>query len=163
MTRLTRRRAPLALALVSLLGVTAFAISAASSSAAGSSVPLHGKMRGISNFFPPDCTSVTTVCSKFEATGSINGDGVVQVDTFPSADGISKAHTVIHTSKGDLRCHEQAIFDLAGADHAFVDLCLIDGGTGAYAAASGYIQEVGTFDFANNVGELDYYGKLISG
>jgi hypothetical protein len=163
MTKATRSRAPIVLGLLFLLAVTASAISAAASSAAGNSVPLHGKMRGISNFFPPACTSVTGVCSSFVATGSINGDGIVNVDTFPSAEGISKAHTVIHTSKGDLRCHEQAIFDLAGADHAFVDLCIIDGGTGTYEGASGYIQEVGTFDFANNVGELDYYGKLISG
>lgn len=152
-------RARLAGALVLVLGVAAFAINAAAS---GGSVPLHGKMRNISNFGGPTCPSATGVCSSFVATGSIDGNGVVSVDTFPSADGISKAHTVIHTSKGDLHCHEQAIFDLVGADHAFVDLCLIDGGTGAYAGASGYIQEVGTFDFANNVGELDYYGKLIA-
>ena len=37
------------------------------------------------------------------------------------------------------------------------------GGTGTYDGASGYIQEVGTFDFAANRGELDYYGKLIFG
>jgi hypothetical protein len=157
------RRASVALGILLLVAAVAVAIAASTSSASPGSTPLHGKMRGIANFFPPACTSVTGVCSSFEATGSINGSGVVQVDTFPSADGISKAHTVIHTSKGDLRCHEQAIFDLAGADHAFVDLCLIDGGTGTYAGASGYIQEVGTFDFANNVGELDYYGKIVYG
>ena len=157
-----RRRIGWSLGIVSLAAVAAIAI-ASVSDAAPSSLPLHGYMRNISNFFPPACTSVTGVCSSFSATGGINGDGVVQVDTFPSADGISKAHTVIHTAKGDLTCHEAAIFDLVGADHAFVDLCVINGGTGMYAGASGYIQEVGTFDFAANVGQLEYYGKLILG
>ena len=62
----------------------------------------------------------------FVAMGNINGDGLVSVDTFPNPAelGFSKAHTVIHTDKGDLRCGtEAALFDLAGADHAFVDLC----------------------------------------
>jgi hypothetical protein len=131
---------------------------ASGSSAAPKSTPLHGKMRNIANFA---CTSATHVCSSFVATGDINGDGVVSVDTFPSADGISKAHTVIQTGKGELRCNEAAIFDLAGSDHAFVDLCIISGGTGSYAGATGYIQEVGTFDFAANVGQLDYYGKIV--
>ena len=49
------------------------------------------------------------------------------------------------------------------SDHAFVDLCVITGGTGMYAGATGYIQEVGTFDFAANLGRLDYYGKLVLG
>ena len=68
---------------------------------------------------------------------------------------------MIHTKKGDLTCHEAAVFDVAGADHAFVDLCLINGGTGMYAGATGYIQEVGTFDFAANQRQLEYYGKLV--
>ena len=72
----------------------------------------------------------------------------------------SKAHTVIHTKKGNLTCSEAALFDVIGADHAFVDECLITGGTGIYEGATGYIQEVGTFDFAANVGELEYYGKI---
>jgi hypothetical protein len=146
-----------------LLVVAATAIAVGSTSAASGSKTLHGKMNNIANFGGPGCPSATGVCSSFEATGSIRGDGIVSVDTFPSADGISKAHTVIHTRIGDLHCHEQAIFDLVGADHAFVDLCLIDGGTGAYDGATGYIQEVGTFDFAANRGELEYSGKLVSG
>ena len=32
--------------------------------------------------------------------------------------------------------------------------------TGIYAGATGYIQEEGTFDFANNVGQLEYQGKI---
>ena len=41
-----------------------------------------------------------------------------------------------------------------------MDECIITGGTGIYAGATGYIQEVGTFDFAANLGELEYYGKI---
>ena len=44
--------------------------------------------------------------------------------------------------------------------HNFVDLCVITGGTGIYAGASGKIQEVGTYDFTENLGELEYYGKI---
>jgi hypothetical protein len=155
------RRHAVALALLSLAAAGVVAVSA--SNAAPKAIPLHGHMSNIANFGGPGCGSATGVCSSFTAKGSINGDGVVSVDTFPTADGISKAHTVIHTKKGDLTCSEAAIFDLAGADHAFVDLCVVTGGTGLYEGATGYIQEVGTFDFAANVGELDYYGKLIFG
>jgi hypothetical protein len=116
-------------------------------------------------FGPEDagCQSASAVCSRFTATGDIKGDGLVFIDTFPNNDvpSFSKAHTVIHTKKGDLTCTEAALFDLQGADHAFVDECIITGGTGDYAGATGYIQEVGTFDFANNLGELEYFGKLI--
>jgi hypothetical protein len=147
------------LTLVSL-GATAAAVVVSASSAAPGSIPLHGKMRDISNFFAPACGSSTGVCSSFTATGSIAGNGVVSVEALPNAEGISKARTVIHTKKGDLRCNEAALFDLVGSDHAFVDLCLVTGGTGLYEGATGYIQEVGTFDFAANLGEIEYFGKL---
>jgi hypothetical protein len=162
-----------------LLGVIAAGVAAVAASDPGGTKthPLHGQMQDIhnthnpsatppaSNFGPPDagCQSTSGVCSRFEAQGDIRGDGLVFIDTFPSQDSpsYSKAHTVITTKNGSqLMCHEAALFDLAGADHAFVDECIIDGGTGDYAGATGYIQEVGTFDFANNVGQLDYYGKL---
>ena len=166
-----RRRIGWSLGVASLAAVAVIAI-ASVSDAAPSSVPLHGSMRNIQNFFPPSCTSVTGICSSFRATGSINGDGIVQIDTPPDADGISKAHTVVHTAKGDLACREAAVFDVRPpllGEKAFVDLCLIDGdaSTGMYAGASGYIQEVGIFDFKAppdvSVGQLDYYGKLILG
>jgi ABC-type phosphate transport system substrate-binding protein len=156
-----KRRPRLSALVLGLLAVaTAGVVAAATSNAAPKEQPLHGQMR---NIVQHPCGSATGVCSSFEASGSIHGDGLVSVDTYPDAAnlGFSKAHTVIHTKKGDLTCHEAALFDLPGQDHAFVDLCLIDGGTGDYAGATGYIQEVGTFDFAANVGQLDYYGKLI--
>jgi hypothetical protein len=144
--------------------VVAAVVIAGPSTAAPTATPLHGNMRNIQNFGGPGCSSPVGVCSSFSATGSIKGDGVVTVLTFPSAEGLSQARTLITTKKGELHCHESALFDLTEAsDHAFVDLCAIDGGTGDYAGASGCIQEVGTFDFANNVGQLDYYGKLIRG
>ena len=69
-------------------------------------------------------------------------------------------------------CTETAIFDITGlppeppfppGDHAFVDLCVITGGTELYEGASGYIQEVGTFDFSTGVGQLEYSGELVYG
>jgi hypothetical protein len=143
-----------------LVLVATAVVLAAVSNAAPKGKQLHGQMLGIANFFPPSCTSVTGVCSSFTAIGDIKGDGIVNVDTSPIPSGISKAHTVIHTKNGDLTCNEAAVFDVVGPDHAFVDLCVISGGTGIYAGATGYIQEVGTFDFAANLGQLDYYGKL---
>jgi hypothetical protein len=163
-TRKPRRYAvALALALLSLAAAGVVAV--AGSNAAPKAIPLHGKMLNIANFGGPGCGSATGVCSSFTAKGDINGDGVVSVDTFPSNEklSISNAHTVIHTKKGDLTCSEAAIFDRDGADHAFVDLCVISGGTGIYEGATGYIQEVGTFDFAANLGELEYYGKIVFG
>jgi hypothetical protein len=165
-----RRRYAASLALVTLLAATAVAIIGASS-ATSKSTAIHGRMLNIQNFGGPGCGSTTGVCSSFTATGSIKGEGKVSIDTFPTdtfpgnevANGIaiSRAHTVITTKKGNLTCNEEALFDLPGADHAFVDLCLITGGTGIYAGATGYIQEVGTFDFATNLGQVEYFGKLV--
>jgi hypothetical protein len=133
-------------------------------------ISLHGKFSNIMNFFPPACTSVTQVCSSFVATGDIVGSGIVDVDTYPDATtGFSAAHTTITTAQGILGCNEGAIFQptvpVGQTVHAFVDLCVIDPNrsTGKYAGATGYIQEVGTFDFAAGVGSLDYYGKLVFG
>ena len=161
MLKLRKRRLAVVLGLLTLVATSAIAI-VATSDAASKTKKLHGKMLNIQNFFPPECTSASGACSRFTATGDLRGDGVVFVDTFPSRDvpSFSKAHTVIHTKDGDLTCTEAALFDGAGEDHAFVDLCIVTGGTGIYAGATGYIQEVGTFDFAANLGELEYFGKL---
>ena len=174
-----KHRVPLRLGvLVGLLPLVAVAavLLAGTSNAGVRTIPLHGSMTNIHNthtpgiplpFGPedPGCQTTSGVCSRFEASGNIHGDGLVFIDSFPNQDSpsFSKAHTVITTDKGNLMCHEAALFDLQGADHAFVDLCIVDGGTGQYAGATGYIQEVGTFDFASNVGQLDYYGKLTFG
>ena len=158
-----KRRVALPLGLLSLAAVATVVVAGGSNASPGT-IPLHGKMRDIVQ--NRTCAaSPIGVCSSFTATGDINGSGFVVIDTFPDAAnfGFSKAHTVITTDKGDLHCHEAALFNLEtfSDPHAFVDLCLIDGsGTGIYAGASGYIQEVGTFDFGSNVGNLDYYGSL---
>src|SRR5262245_51368365 len=156
-SRLFTRSIRTTIGLAVLVGAT-LAISGGSVAASPKSQPINGLMNDIANF---PCGPPTGVCSSFTSTGPLAGSGVVSVDTFPTADGISKAHTVITTRDGELRCHEAAIFDLVGSDHAFVDLCIIDGGTGRFEGASGYIQEVGTFDFASNLGQARYTGKLI--
>jgi hypothetical protein len=162
--------------------VAVAAIWSPTSKSAPASLPLHGSMLNIRNhgFSPSDpCPGGWPgICSTFTATGVIKGEGVVFIDTPPVVvlDGKptyprahSEARTVITTAKGELHCSEGAIFDVTpGSDHAFVDLCLITGGTGIYEGASGYIQEVGTFafdapDIEDRFGELDYYGKLVFG
>ena len=172
MTITIRRRHLPWVALVPIVAVAAFVL-AGGSNAAPKSVPLHGSMNDINHAVPPaSCPSVLHICSQFVANGSFHGTGLVSVDTFPNAaqHGYSEAHTVITTNKGELHCNEAALFDLSNAQiphyvHPFVDLCLIDGATstGDYAGASGYIQEVGTFDFAAGVGSLDYYGQITYG
>jgi len=149
------------LALIAALLVLAGTAAGGTGGDASNSIELEGTLTGISNFFAPACTSVTGVCSRFSIKGELKGDGVVFIDTFPTAEGLSRAHTVIDTKRGDVMCSEMAIFDLVGSDHGFVDLCIVTGGTGKYTGATGYIQEVGTFDFASNVGGGHYHGKLI--
>jgi hypothetical protein len=171
----THRPRLLAVVLGSLALLAAGVIAAATSDAAPKTKKLQGKMENIHNthtvgiplpFGPedPGCLSASGVCSRFTARGDIKGDGLVFIDTFPSNDvpSYSKAHTTVVTKKGTFACTEAALFDLQGADHAFVDECIIDGAhsTGIYAGATGYIQEEGTFDFANNVGQLEYQGKI---
>jgi hypothetical protein len=173
MSKLTPRRLVVVLGLLALV-VTGVLLTS-TSEAAQKTKKVHGKMEAIHNthtvgiplpFGPedPGCLSASGVCSRFTATGDIKGDGLVFIDTFPSNDvpSYSKAHTTVVTKKGTFACTEAALFDLQGADHAFVDECIIDGAksTGIYAGATGYIQEEGTFDFANNVGELEYQGKI---
>jgi hypothetical protein len=149
-----------------IIGLLCLALTGGAAVASLSALPktktLRGRLLNIANFVGPGCVSDSGVCSSFQAIGDISGDGIVSVATFPTFDvpGYTTAHTVIHTKKGDLRCTEAALFDLVGPDHAFVDECIITGGTGIYEGATGYIQEVGTFDFVKNLGEADYYGKI---
>jgi hypothetical protein len=162
MLRRGRRRYALVLG---LLPVVAAAVFLAVVPAASSESPaIHGRMLDIQNI---PCQSATGVCSTFTATGDIKGEGMVFIDTFPapyptpqSRSLVSAAHTIIKTKKGDLTCTELAVFDAPRPDHPFVDLCIITGGTGYYAGATGYIQESGTFDFAANRGNLEYIGRL---
>jgi hypothetical protein len=161
---LRRRRRRYALVL-GFLPVAAAAILLVRPPAATSNSPqIHGRMLDITNV---PCQSATGVCSTFTATGDLKGEGLVFIDTFPapyptpqSRSLVSAAHTIITTNKGDLTCSELAVFDAPRPDHPFVDLCIITGGTGIYEGATGYIQEVGTFDFASNRGELEYTGRL---
>ena len=163
MARLLGRRSTRVLAAVVLLfGMTAV-WAAQRSEAASSTRTLNGFFNNIRNFAGPDCPSF--VCSAFESRGTFNGPGVVVVEGFSDAftppEAVSAAHTVIHDIYGDVFCDELAIFDLGPGDHPFVDQCMITGGTGRYAGASGYIQEVGTFSFETNHGDAHYHGKLI--
>jgi hypothetical protein len=154
------RRYLQAVVAVVLLGSAFAAVSVASSDAGTTSLPLVGRFLSISNFRGPSCP--TSVCSSFRSIGVVNGSGIVAVDGFfAQPPGASSAHTTIHTDRGDLMCSDLAIFDLSPGDHPFVDLCTISGGTGHYAGATGYFQEAGTFDFANNVGQATYTGKLV--
>jgi hypothetical protein len=157
------RRYVLLLGALTLVAAAAAAILGAAD-ATSSSTAIKGRMLNISNF---PCASATGVCSSFTSTGAIRGEGTVFIDTFPtpyptpqSRSLVSAAHTIIETKKGNLTCSELAIFDAPRPDHPFVDLCIVTGGTGIYAGATGYIQESGTFDFAANVGQLEYIGQL---
>jgi hypothetical protein len=162
MLRRGRRRYALVLGLLPVVGAAIFLVAAPSASS--ESPAIHGRMLDIQNV---PCQSATGVCSTFTATGDIKGEGLVFIDTFPtpyptpqSRFLVSAAHTIITTKKGNLTCSELAIFDAPRADHPFVDQCIITGGTGVYAGATGYIQESGTFDFATNRGNLEYIGRL---
>jgi hypothetical protein len=157
-----RRRSLLGLGLLPLVAAAILIVGAPTATSGSSTI--HGRMLDIQNV---PCQSATGVCSTFTATGSIKGDGLVFIDTFPAPHPspqsrflVSAAHTIITTKKGNLTCSELAIFDAPRPDHPFVDLCIITGGTGFYEGATGYIQEVGTFDFASNRGQLEYTGKL---
>ena len=167
----SKRRLAWPASLLSLASIAAVVIVSASNADSGSGgpaatvLPLHGKFTSIIQHF--GCTSSPVgVCSTFNAAGDIAGSGFVVVDTFPSGEfGFSQAHTVITTNKGNLHCHEAALFVQPDSDgiSPFVDICIIDPtGTGIYAGATGVIRESGTFDFTQTppVGQLDYTGKL---
>ena len=110
----------------------------------------------------PACPSPIGLCLSGNFYGSITGPNeAVGFFASPQPDNVlfGKSHVVIHTRDGDLRCTSSSSFDLDPASgNPFSDLCIITGGTGKYAGASGWFHTFGTGSATGN--HADYRGTL---
>lgn len=110
------------------------------------------------------CQSPVGFCTVGQLTGGIQGqlDFTVTSLTPVEPDGVLAftAVSTISTSTGDIHCVDSGSFNTApGSDGEGVHLCVITGGTGEFAGASGYLQE--RFKFMGTAGEGRYTGKVV--
>ena len=165
MLRHRPRRLVVVLGLLSLL--VAGVVVVATSDAAPKTKRLHGHMENISNSPPrPEtcCRRRPASARASTAKGDIKGDGnrlrrhVPATQDTPS---FSKAHTIDPHEEGRPDVHRGgALRSRRAPITPSWTSASSPAAPGIYAGATGYIQEVGTFDFAANVGELEYYGKI---
>lgn len=114
---------------------------------------------------PPQCTSPVGICTVGRLTGGIQGDLDFGITSVTPAEPPGVLHftatSTIRTREGDIFCADSGSFNTAsGSDGEGVHLCVITGGTGEFAGASGYLQE--TFHFRGSVGQGDYRGKIVT-
>jgi hypothetical protein len=114
---------------------------------------------------PPHCTSPVGICTVGRLTGGIQGDLEFTITSLTPAEPpgvlLFTATSTIHTTEGDIFCADSGSFNTAqGSAGEGVHLCVITGGTGEYAGASGYLQEM--FHFQGTVGQGEYRGKVVT-
>lgn len=151
-----------ALGLVVLVGLGALFAGNASADSTVSTVNGHVSDEVVAG---PDCQSPVGFCTSGEVTGGIQGhlDFTITSLTPVGPDGVLAftAVSTISTSEGDLHCVDSGSFNTApGSDGEGVHLCVLTGGTGRYAGASGYLQE--RFTFMGTAGEGRYSGKIVT-
>ncbi len=114
----------------------------------------------------PECESPVGFCTTGELTGGIQGhlDFTITSLTPVEPAGVLAftAVSTISTASGDIHCADSGSFNTAqGSGGEGVHLCVVTGGTGQYAGASGYLQE--RFTFMGTTGEGRYTGKIVTG
>ena len=116
--------------------------------------------------FGSDCQAASSsICAIGSTTGNLKGAFTFGVSHF--TDTVDSPLTsvfsflgdaTVEMSDGTLTCKNAGAIQ-TNADLAFVSLCVITGGTGAWAGTSGYLQVRGTFDFTGTaIGE--YVGAI---
>lgn len=107
------------------------------------------------------CTAI--ICTRGVYSGTIRGSFELAITSLAPTDPPNVqsfvGHSTIHTAKGDLRCADSGSFnaDPQSAGEG-VHLCVITGGTGRYAGATGYLQE--RLHFAGSEGRGIYTGEV---
>lgn len=112
------------------------------------------------------CDSSVGVCLAGNVSGRIKGafsftaTSVVATNDTPTTSAIvTTGDAVVATGEGDVLCKLTGTLQLAG-DGPFVSLCVITGGTGRWAGASGYLRTSGVFTFGAG-GTGTYDGKVV--
>lgn len=108
-----------------------------------------------------ECTSAIGICTRGTLTGGLKGEfSFVGTSLMPSADTPTTGvvfytgDLTLTTKDGELRCKDAGALLTTGAG-AVSSVCVIVGGTGGFAGATGTIQFTGTFTSASG-GDGEY-------
>lgn len=111
------------------------------------------------------CASIVGICTEGTLTGALKGTfSFTATSLTPSADtettGVMfyTGDIRLTTRDGVLLCKDAGAFDV-NAPGAVSSVCSVTGGTGEFAGASGTIQFVGTFTFADG-GDGEYRAMI---
>ena len=111
------------------------------------------------------CASIVGICTEGTLTGALKGTfSFTATSLTPSADSPTTGvmfytgDITLTTRDGVLFCKDAGAFDV-NAPGAVSSVCSITGGTGEFAGASGTIQFLGTFTFADG-GDGEYRAML---
>ena len=114
----------------------------------------------------PDCTSAIGVCLAGDVSGRIKGAfSFAATELIPTAvtptTGVlaTIGDAQVKTGEGDIACTLTGSLQVGG-DGPFVSICIVTGGTGKWAGATGYLRTSGTFVFAAG-GTGAYDGKVV--
>ena len=159
----TRRRLAITALLAAAGGATSVTAIALAGGGHGDQLA-SGGFTGGPPFGGPDCPSPIDLCANATFTGTVHGPATAVARSFtPTAEpGIATgvADIVIHDPRGDLRCTESIVLNVTpGGDSEEGWICIVTGGTGRFAGASGHIEAFGS---ADRDGDLRgrYAGKL---
>ena len=159
----TRSVARIATVATVLAALAASTLGAGGAAADPAGLPLHGDLQAHA-VTGSDCVSPVGSCFAGTFHGSLRGPGAftgsaVSATSTPNVLLLS-GELVIRDTAGDVYCSEEAVLDTTpGSDGAYTFLCIITGGTGKWAGASGYLQSTGTFVAPEGGGT--YTGRIV--
>jgi hypothetical protein len=163
---MTKRIKPFAGRLaLAVLGLGAAALSVTVNPASAVSEQVVGKFK-TDVLFGEECQAASAkVCAVGKTTGNLSGAFTFGVSSLTPTEDPSPAPIVrfsgdatVETKGGSLHCRNQAAL-AASPDGPFVSLCIVSGGTGEWAGATGYLQVRGTFSFSGGASG-EYVGRL---
>ncbi|MDQ3979935.1 MAG: hypothetical protein M3314_10315 [Actinomycetota bacterium] len=147
------------------LGLGAAALSVTIDPASAVSGHVVGKFK-TDVVFGSDCQEASSqICAIGSTTGNLKGAFTFGVTEFTATNDTPltsvfrfSGDATVETPGGTLTCKNAAALQ-TNADQAFVSLCVVTGGTGEWAGASGYLQVRGTFDFTG-AATGEYVGNI---
>jgi hypothetical protein len=156
-TDIARKTRRIAVAIV----LTGFAVMGLGLSAGASARSVNVVALYTSRVSTDGCASPVGLCLVGDFHGTLNGTGSLSVNSFgpTPAPNISvvDADVVIHDTRGDLRCREDAVLNTAaGSDSEYGFVCELTGGTGHWAGATGYLASYGSVP----PGDTENHGTL---
>lgn len=143
--------------------IAALAVAGPAASAAPQAVNGFFRVHALTG---PDCASGLGVCLAGDVSGRIKGAfSFKAAEIIPTADTpttgvlVITGDATVETGDGEILCKLTGSLQITG-DGPFVSICIVTGGTGAWAEATGYLRTSGAFVFdAGGTGTYD--GKVV--